>query len=443
MAKNLKREHISGCDFVKIETKDGSFEGIAMPSSDEKNLVLKLNSGYNIGINRKNIVKQVKLKDFAGTKKECEISLDKKSIAVVPTARKGLPAIAILHTGGTISSEVDYETGGVVSRFSPEELLMKFPELKDMANITSKQVMNMMSEDMRFSHYQLLGKAIQDEIKNGVNGIIIGHGTDTLALTAAALAFMLEHLPIPVLLVGAQRSADRGSSDARLNMASAAYFMTQGHFKGVGICMHESSDDETCVILPATKTKKLHTSRRDAFKAVNGMAIARIDYHKKNIEYIHHHADPAPGKMIIKDKFEEKIAIIKTYPNMFPHFIETAIAKGYKGIVLEGSGIGQAPTNIKEDLPIYNTLQKFIKKGGIVVLTSNCIFGEVHPYIYKNCRRLEEIGVTFGKDMLTETAFIKLAWLLGNYPKKDVPRLMTENLRGEIGTRLIYETNSF
>jgi len=185
--------------------------------------------------------------------------------------------------------------------------------------------------------------------------------------------------------------------------------------------------------------KKLHTSRRDAFKAVNGMAIAKVDYNNKKIEYIHHHADPVPGKMVVREKFEEKVAIIKTYPNMFFHFIDTAIAKGYKGIILEGSGIGQAPTNIKEDIPIYNALQKFIKKGGIVVLTSNCIFGEVHPYIYKNCRRLEEIGVIFGKDMLTETAFIKLAWLLGNYTKKDATQLMTENLRGEIGTRQLYQ----
>jgi glutamyl-tRNA(Gln) amidotransferase subunit D len=128
---------------------------------------------------------------------------------------------------------------------------------------------------------------------------------------------------------------------------------------------------------------------------------------------------------------------------MFPHLLETITAKGYKGLVLEGSGIGQAPINIKENLPNYQALKKFIAKGGIVVLTSNCVFGRVHPYIYKNCRRLEEMGVIFGEDMLTETAFIKLAWLLGNYPKKEVPRLIKENLRGEISTRTLYEKNSF
>ncbi|MEK6839795.1 MAG: Glu-tRNA(Gln) amidotransferase subunit GatD, partial [Nanoarchaeota archaeon] len=298
---------------------------------------------------------------------------------------------------------------------------------------------NMMSEDIRFSHYRLLAKAIQEEIKNGVDGIIIGHGTDTIALTAAALSFMLEHVPIPVILVGAQRSSDRGGSDARLNMLSAAYFIARGNFKGVALCMHETSNDNACVILPATKTKKLHTSRRDAFKTVNTEPLARVHYAQKKIDYIHPHPMGEQGKFITYDKFEEKVAIVKTYPNMFSHLIDALIAKKYKGIVLEGSGIGQAPTNIKEDLPIYNALQKFIKKGGTVVLTSNCVFGAVHPYIYKNCRRLLDIGVIFGKDMLTETAFIKLAWLLGNYPKKEITSFMDKNLRGEYNSRLPYQ----
>lgn len=439
MMKRMRKERVSGCDAVRVETKDAVYEGLVMPSSDAQTLVLKLKSGYNVGIHRKHIVKQIKLKDFPGGTKECETTLDTTKRVQVAAPRTGLPTIAILHTGGTIASEVDYETGGVVARFTPEELLAKFPELHEMANITSRSVMNMMSEDMRFSHYKLLARAIQDDIKKGVDGIIIGHGTDTIAVTAAALAFMLEHVPIPVILVGAQRSADRGSTDARLNMLSATYFITQGNFRGVALCMHASSNDEDCVILPATKTKKLHTSRRDAFKPVNALPIARVQYAQKKIEYLHHASHPVQGTFVVRDTFEEKVAIVKTYPNMFPDLIDALISKKYKGLVLEGSGIGQAPTNIKEDLPLYHSLQKFIQKGGVVVLTSNCIFGAVHPYIYTNCRRLEEIGVIFGKDMLTESAFIKLAWLLGTYPRKDVPRLMTENLRGEITSRLPYQ----
>ena len=175
-----------------------------------------------------------------------------------------------------------------------------------------------------------------------------------------------------------------------MNLVSAAYFIANSTFKGVGICMHDASSDERCVILPATKTKKLHTSRRDAFKPVNAQPIAYVGYAKKHIEFVHGYHPPAPGTLALKEGFEEKVAMVKTYPNMRPDLINGLIEKRYKGMVLEGSGIGQAPTNVKEHEPNYKALKQFIHQGGIVVLTSNCIFGEVHPYIYKNCRRLQD-----------------------------------------------------
>jgi len=88
---------------------------------------------------------------------------------------------------------------------------------------------------------------------------------------------MLENLNIPVILVGAQRSSDRGSSDAFLNLVCAAHFIAKVDFSGAGICMHEPSSDDSCLILPACKTRKMHTSRRDAFKAINGNIIAKIN----------------------------------------------------------------------------------------------------------------------------------------------------------------------
>jgi glutamyl-tRNA(Gln) amidotransferase subunit D len=294
-----------------------------------------------------------------------------------------------------------------------------------------------MSEDIMFIHYQKIAKAIINEIKNKVNGIIIGHGTDTLAITAAALSFMFENLPIPIIIVGSQRSSDRGSSDAFMNLICATEFITKTNFKGVAICMHESIDDENCLILPATKTRKMHTSRRDAFKVINDKPIARINYKTKKIEFINYHPKKVEGKLILKPKFEEKIGIIKTHPNMHKQVFEVFRKNKYKGFILEATGIGQAPTNIKENLPIYEELKKFIKSGGTIILTSQCIFGKVHEDIYTNCRRLRDIGIIFGEDMLTETAFVKLAWLLGNYKKDKVKELIKENLRGEINKRIL------
>jgi len=240
-----------------------------------------------------------------------------------------------------------------------------------------------------------------------------------------------------VLIVGSQRSSDRGSSDAGMNLICAAEFIAKTDFVGVAICMHESTSDNDCVILPACKTKKLHTSRRDAFKPVNDTAIARINYETKKIEFLKDYSKKSDKKLIVKDRYEEKVAIVKTFPNMFSDIIDTLTRREYKGIVLEGTGIGHAPTNIKENLPNYESLKKFIDSGGVVVMTSQCIFGRVHEHIYTNTRRLGKIGIIFGQDMLTDTAFFKLAWLLGNYPKEEVEKLMTKNLRGEINDRLM------
>jgi len=416
-------------DRVKVTTPDRIREGLLMPSPDSNSVVIKLDNGYNIGIDNKN-VKELKIIEKYTPKKDVkkDVKEDNKK-----------PTISILHTGGTIASKVDYKTGGVVAKFTDHDFISMVPEIKDIANVKTHLVCNMMSEDMLLNiHYKKLSDAIQKEIKNKVDGIIIGHGTDTLAMTSAALSFMLENLPIPVILVGSQRSSDRGSSDAAMNIICAAEFIAKTDFTGVAICMHETINDNDCLILPACKTKKLHTSRRDAFKPVNGRAIARVNYETRKIEFLKKdYSKKSDKKLVVKDKFEEKVAIVKVYPNMFNDIIDILTEKKYKGIILEGTGIGHAPTNIDDNLPNYKSLKKFIDSGGIVVMTSQCIFGRVHKDIYVNTRRLGNIGVIFGEDMLTETAYMKLSWLLGNYKKEEVEKLITKNLRGEINDRLM------
>ncbi|MEK6932453.1 MAG: Glu-tRNA(Gln) amidotransferase subunit GatD [Nanoarchaeota archaeon] len=255
-------------DYVEISTQDENFKGCLIPSTNKDIYVLKLDSGYNIGINKNKIKKIITLKKF---------SAKKENIGKI-VQKKNLPTISILHTGGTIVSRVDYKTGATTSAFTPEELLAMFPEIKNIANFRSKLVRKMWSDDLRFKHFGILAKEIEKEIKEGVKGVIIGMGTDNLAVASSALSFVLENCPIPVILVGSQRSSDRGSSDAAMNLICASTFIAQTDFSGVAICMHESMEDKTCVILPACKTRKLHTSRRDAFKVVNDKAIAKVNY---------------------------------------------------------------------------------------------------------------------------------------------------------------------
>ena len=287
-------------DKVRVVTKEGEKEGIFV-NEEADSIFIKLDNGYNIGIGKKEIKKIEK----TGEGKKLEI---KHSTRL--TKKKGLPNITILHTGGTIASKVDYRTGAVFASFKPEDLIGMFPELSEIANFDSKLVASMFSEDMRFKLYSLMAKEIEKEVKKGVDGIILTHGTDTMGYSAAALAFMLEDLPVPVIIVGSQRSSDRGSSDAGINLVCAAEFIAKTDFAGVAICMHESMEDKTCAIMPPCKTRKLHTSRRDAFKVVNDIIIARINFENKKIEFLKKDCAKRDKnrKLKVKDEIEEKVA---------------------------------------------------------------------------------------------------------------------------------------
>jgi len=405
----LKKYGLREGNIVELAVENGkSLKGTIIPSNDENSLSLKLGNGYNagIGIEKIKAVKKIGSGKTVGKAKTVEIK-----------KKPGLPTISILHTGGTIASRVNYKTGGVIASFSSEDLLSMFPELGKIANFESILVSNIMSEDMRFSDYLKMAKAIEKEAGKGIKGIILAHGTDTLGYTSAGLAFALENCPVPVLLVGCQRSSDRGSSDAAMNLIYAANFIAKTDFAGVAVCMHNNSSDEVCAILPACKTRKMHTSRRDAFKAVNGKPIALVNYKTGEISFLEKNYQKKHGSLRLLPKFEEKFGLLKSHPNMLLEEFEFFLKNKYKGLVIEGTGIGHTAVGTKEHEKNLTAIKKLIQSGCIVCMTSQCLFGRVHPTIYTNIRKLSSIGVIYCEDMLPETAFVKLAWLLGNYSK--------------------------
>ena len=424
-------------DMVKVHTDEAVYEGILMPRPEifeKDHTIIKLDNGYNIGIDNKKIKKIEVIKKYE-KKKEEKVKLSHK---------KGLPTIAILHTGGTIASRVDYRSGGVVATFTPEDIVSMFPELAEIANIDSELIANMWSDDLRFPHFKLIAKAIEKKVKDGVDGIIIGMGTDNLAVASAALTFIVEQTPIPVIFVGAQRSSDRGSSDASMNLICAAEFIAKTDFTEVAICMHENTDDKTCAILPPTKTKKLHSSRRDAFKPVNDTIIARIDHNSKKIQFIKENYTKRDKnrKLVIKPDMKEKVGLLKITINMFPKQFE--FFKGYKGLVIEGTGLGHTPGHVPNELAkihekIFPAIKKVIDSGCVVVMASQCIFGRVHMHVYSGAIELVNIGVIPAEDMTPETSFIKLAWVLGNYKKDEAKKLFSQNVIGEISDRPLYD----
>ena len=432
----LRNKRIEVGDRIVVFKKGKRYEGILMPRielGDKSCLILKLDNGYNIGIK---FEKGVKIKKV---RKEWKIEKPKAEGKKILIFDKKLPLISIIGTGGTIASRIDYRTGGVYASFSPNDIAMQIPELREIANIKVEQIMNIMSEDMSPERWIEIARAVAKEINSGSKGIIVTHGTDTLHYTSAALSFMLKDLPCPVALVGSQRSSDRGSSDAVMNVTCAANFVTNSDVAEVCVVMHGSISDDYCFAIRGTRARKMHTSRRDAFKSINELPIAKIYWESRKIEILNeNYRKRSESKVRVDDKIERKVALIKCYPGLNPDIFDFYLEKGYKGFVIEATGLGHVPT-----LGEYSLLPKIeeaTKSGIPVVITSQCLYGRTHPTIYHNLRELLKRGAIFVGDMLPEVAYVKLMFVLGHTKNLEkVKEIMLTNLAGEISERIEYE----
>ncbi len=410
---------------VVVETAEGKYVGIVMERpelADKEHIVIKLDNGYNIGI-RKDKITKIQVLENRTSHEEYK---PKKHVA-----DPSKPTISVLATGGTIASRVDYLTGGVHSAFSAEELVSAVPELEEIANINVKQVFNKFSENIVPSDWVKIAEETYKEIKKGVDGVIITHGTDTMHYTSAALSFMLK-TPVPIVITGAQRSSDRGSSDAATNLIDAAVAASTGNYAEVCIVMHAESADTHTMIHPGTKARKMHTSRRDAFKTINGEPIGTIENRK--ITYSRRKNKPRGGECGIDAKLEEKVFLLKCHPGLSPKIIDSLTDMGYKGILLEGTGLGHTADNL------FDSIKKAIDSGTTVAMASQTLYGRVDMNVYSTGRRLLDLGVIPCEDMTAETAYVKLMWALGH--TKDQARLkeiMATNQAGEISDRTLFE----
>lgn len=439
ITKKLKNEKIEIGDKVKIVKKSEEFSGILMPKSQQgkkDTINLKLESGYNIGIKYDLDTEINKISSKEKMVEEIEeVDIDSSSDKKVK----------ILSVGGTITSKIDYRTGAVKPAEDIKHLTYTIPEIFDIAQVERKKVLNELSENMRPRHWQKIAKEVYQEIKNGVDGIVITHGTDTMSYTASALSFMLKNLNIPVVLTGSQRSSDRGSSDAFTNLKCAIKAATTD-IAEVSVCMHAESSDSYCYLHRGTKVRKMHTSNRGAFKSINADPLAKIDIDslevdKLNKDFRKRHDEEV--KML--NGFEEKVDIIKSYPGLNPEVVQKKLSLN-KGIVIEGSGLGHLPIkNVGEENQndkIRDLLDNFVNNDGIAYMTSQCLNGRINMNIYETGVELQDIGVLGNmNDMLPETAWIKLGWLLGNFDSEKAKKLMNKNLRGEITQRTKPEGN--
>lgn len=407
----------------RIEVKKGGkiFEGALMPRSalgDENHIVIKLDTGYNIGID----ISGIKLKKVLGGKTV------KKPDDVKVKKNPNLPDITIIGTGGTIASKIDYKTGAVHPSFTTAELTNAIPELNDISNIKTELLFNILSENMTPAHWKETAWAVAKELNSGAYGVVVAHGTDTMAYTSAALSFMLKNLNKPVVLVGSQRSSDRPSSDSSLNLISAIK-VASSDIGEVVVVMHGSSSDDYCLIHRGTKVRKMHSSRRDAFKSVNIAPIGRV---KGEVKIEADCRKRGNGKVKVDDRLDENVALVKIYPGIKSEVLDYYIEK-YNGIVLEGTGLGHVPEDLLAPVKMAGDM------GKPVVMTTQTVYGRVDMKVYSTGRKLLSEGVISGMDMLSEVAYVKLMHVLGSTKDLDKVRaMMQKNISGEIEERILF-----
>lgn len=404
-------------DSVEVESEGRKIQGVVMPHhefSAEDVLTLKLDSGYNVGIKADAIINIRLIAKAEGGKK----------VRSVAHAKAGKPPISLLSTGGTIASYVDYRTGAVHPALTAEDLIYAVPELAELCDVRARVLYSLYSENIRPEHWKTLAEESAAELNGGAAAVIIPHGTDTMAFSAAALSFMLRDLTGPVIFVGSQRSSDRPSSDAFQNLLSAAH-LASSDLGEVVLLMHGETSDSYATVLRGTKVRKMHSSRRDAFKPLNIGQLGRVA-EDGGVDFLFPQKGRSKGPVSVDAELDEKVALLNFYPGM-PASIFERTAEENDGMVLAGTGLGHVSS---EWLP---AIRKAVDGGKAVVMTTQCLQGRVNLNVYETGRDLQKAGVISGEDMLPETALVKLMWVLGHTRDlAEVSRLMTTNLIGEI-----------
>ena len=411
----LNQKNVSVGDSIKV-ISDLTYAGILMPryeTSEDSHIVLKLKSGYNIGIELD------KIKDV----EKISSPEEKREESSVKEADSSLPKILLLSTGGTIASKVDYRTGAVTPALTASDLNDAVPEIGNIANIDAEVLFSEYSENLQPEHWVETAKKIESVANLDYKGVIVAHGTDTMHYSSAFLSFALSGLKIPVVFVGSQRSSDRPSSDAASNLIAAARFIAKTDVNGVYVVMHHNESDETISCHLGTRVRKNHASKRRAFETI-GRDPAFLILDEKIIKNVENE--------FFKEKFnprlgiDTRVALVKYHPGYEPKQIDALIDLGFKAIIFEGTGLGHVGRTM------YSAIKKASDHGLFLGMTSQCIDGRVRMTVYESGRDLLELGIVPLENMIPEVALVKTMWALGNSEDNNgLKKLLLDNISSE------------
>jgi glutamyl-tRNA(Gln) amidotransferase subunit D len=410
---------------VEVTPLDGrTWHGIIVPSTEfsgDHVVVLKLASGYNVGLT-------ISESDVLTVIAKPQRSRASKSVgAETASAPPPTPWVALLTTGGTIASRVDYQTGGVKPAKDEREILEAFPALDAEGPVHVVPVFERFSEDIVPADWVALAEKVGESFRQGARGVVIAHGTDTMGFTAAALSFMVRDPPGPVVLVGAQRSPDRPSSDGFTNLPAAIRLARSGELGEVVVVMHAGVSDDRWAIHRGTRVRKMHSSRRDAFETRNALPLGFID--GKRIDLSAEARRPSGRPFQIESHLDERVALVTYYPGLSPLRLRRLV-RNERGLVLAGTGLGHVSR------AHLRGLRSLIERGLVVGMTTQCLGGGTDPFVYSTGRELVRAGVVYLDDLLPETAYTKMLWAFGqSEDPARVRALLLEDQVGEFVTR--------
>jgi glutamyl-tRNA(Gln) amidotransferase subunit D len=424
LRERLITEGIRTWSKVKITKGDATYEGVLLPRSQHTSdlyVTLKVDTGYNLGVL---VDDNTKIEETGYKKGHYQLP------HIDVEFKKELPNVTLLGTGGTVASRLDYRTGAVLPAFTPEELFSAVPELISTVNLTPKTLYQILSENFRPEYWVKTAEAIAKEIQSGVDGVIIGHGTDTMCTTGAALSYFLRNLSVPVVLVGSQRSSDRPSSDGPRNILYAATLAGRENFAEVVVCMHGGTSDSYNLIHRAPRCRKMHSSRRDTFRTLDDIPLGKID--ESGVTWFKDDIHPRTPieDFYLDTKIDPRVGMLYSYPGMNSDILNSMVDMGYHGIVMIGTGLGHVGTDM------FPALERCQEEEIPVVLVVEPLFGYIHLRVYETGRDMLARGVIEGGNMLPSAAYTKLIWVLGHTRNiEEIKKLMQTNIAGEITAR--------
>ncbi len=392
---------------LKFRYKETDFEGI-MVSLSGNTYNIKLKNGYNFSIPAESLEIVEIFPPRAAEVSEVDTP--------VPA---GKHKVSIIGTGGTIASRVDYITGAVKPVLNPGFLRDNVSSISEF-DMDLNLMEPMLSENLTPDDWIRIARLAKTGLDKN-RGTIILHGTDTMSYTASALSFMFPSLSGPIIFAGSQRSSDRPSSDAFLNLEGALEF-SKTNLGEVTLAMHAGLSDDRVALHRAVRSRKMHTTRRDAFRTIGSEPLGY--YFQKKAQLKGDYRGRAK-ETVLMDRLDSRVSIVFFHPALVASDFE-AMVQGKKAVVIMGTGMGHTASRL------YESIKDTISSGTKVMMTSQCISGSVNLKVYSTGRELLSLGVIPLGNMLPEVAMVKSMFVLANYPHEDFEKYITENMRGEI-----------